>query len=182
MSGGAAQFDNIYDIFVDGMDNVWVGAYGSGVYRFEDIVSPTGTVTRVPALYLETGQPSAISDSGQTLLAPVSLLVDSAGRLYVGNENFEVTRFDGARTLTGTPVMEASAYLNTGIDYPYMVALDAAGALWVAHYNGDLVKLPDPSGYSGNVDVSGDITVQLSWLAAGSIAFPDGGTIKFVPR
>ena len=62
-----------------------------------------------------------------------------------------------------------------------MVALDQSGALWVGHLSGTLVRLPDPTSYTGYADVSGDLDLQLSWVADGATGYPDGGTITFVP-
>lgn len=182
VGGGAAPFGNIYDVFVDHMDNVWVADFSTGVYRFDDITSLTGTVARAPDLYLERGLPSAVSDSGDTIFAPTSVFVDESGALYVGNSQHEVARFDDALSLSGLPSSEASAYLVTGIAFPWMVTLDAAGDLWVAHEGGELVKVPNPTTYSGNADVSTDITLQLMWLSDSATGYTDGGTIKFVPR
>ena len=181
-SGGALAFDFVYDVFVDHDDNVWVADYGSGIYRFEAATSLTGNQTIAPDLFLEEGLPSTESASGVILNNPVSVWVNQSGTLYAGSySGSEVTRFDNALNLSGTPTGEASAYLNTGLSDAYMVTLDASGDLWVAHYDGQLVQLTNPSSYSGGVDVSGDFTTQLTWLTGGS-GYPDGGTIKFVPR
>ena len=128
-----------------------------------------------------TATPSAISDSSTTLYRPISLVVDFDGTLYVGSEDFEVSRFDDALALTGAPTLEASAYLDTGIAFPYMVALDQSGALWVGHYNGELVRLPDPASYTGNAAVTDDLDLALTWLTGTGTGYPDGGTMKFVP-
>jgi hypothetical protein len=180
-SGGAAAFGSIYDVFVDHLDNVWIADYDTeAIYRFEDVATLSGAQALVPDLYL-TYISSATSDSGYSLYYPISLVVDLEGTLYVANYDYEVSRFDDALSLTGAPDVEASAYLDTGIDYNYMLALDQSGALWIGHYYGELARLPEPASYMGYADVSGDLDLLLSWLSAGGSGYPDGGTLKFVP-
>jgi len=177
----ASAFVNIYDVFVDHLDNVWVADYGSeAVYRFEGLASVTGSQTVVPDLYL-TYETSTISNSGYTLYYPMSVVVDVDGTLFVGNYDYEVSRFDDALALSGYQTVEASAYLDTDIDYIYMVALDQSGALWIGHYGGELVRLPDPMSYTGYADVSGDLDLVLTWLTDAGTGYPDGGTITFIP-
>ena len=187
-TGDASAFASVYDVFVDHLDNVWVvDSGGEAIFRFEDVAALTGARSLEPDLYL-THVVSAVSDSGFSLTFPVSLVVDRNGTLFVANYDFEVSRFDDALSLRGAPQIEASAYLDTGIapnstspgNY-YMVALDQSGALWVGHFNGELVRLPDPMSYSGNADVSGDLDLELSWLTAAGTGYSDGGTMKFVP-
>lgn len=171
----------MYDVFVDHLDHVWVAAYGSeAVYRFEGITGLSGNQTRVPDLFLESAS-SDVSDSGSTLYYPISLVLDFDGTLYVGNYDYEVSRFDDALSLSGYQDVEASAYLDTRIDYPYMVALDRSGALWVGHNNGELVRLSNPGSYTGYADVSDDVDLELSWMTPAGTGGPDGGTMIFVP-
>lgn len=180
-SSSAAPFSSLYDLFVDHLDNVWVTDWDNdAIYRFGDVADVAGSQAVTPELYL-VSQASAVSDSGFTINGPISLVVDLDGTLYVGNYDYEVSRFDDALALTGAPAAEATAYLDTAIDFPYMVALDRSGALWVGHYYGELTRLPDPSSYSGYADVSGDLDPALRWVAAGGSPFPDGGTMTFVP-
>lgn len=177
----ATAFRSMFDVFVDHLDHVWVADYGSdAVYRFDGLAGLTGARSVVPDLFL-TSASSTLSASGSTLYYPISLVVDFDGTLYVGNYDHEVGRFDDALALVGFQDLEASAYLDTGIDATYMVALDQAGALWVGHYNGELVRLPDPASYGGFADVSGDLDVELTWRTALGTGYPDGGTIEFVP-
>lgn len=177
----AAPFSTLYDLFVDHLDNVWVTDYGNdAIYRFGDVDAVAGSQAVVPDLYLASVT-SAVSDSGNSLYFPISLVVDLTGTLYVGNYDFEVSRFDDALSLTGAPGIEATAYLDTTIDFPYMVALDQSGALWVGHSNGELTRLQDPSSYAGYADVSGDLDLTLSWVTSGGTPGPDGGTMTFVP-
>jgi sugar lactone lactonase YvrE len=177
----ATAFGNVYDVFVDHLDQVWVADYGSeAVYRFDGLAGLTGSQSVVPDLFL-TYASSTVSDSGYTLYYPISLVVDLEGTLYVGNYDYEVSRFDDALALDGFQDLEASAYLDTGIDYNYMVALDQSGALWIGHYYGELVRLPDPASYAGYADVSGDLDLELTWFTAAGTGNPDGGTIEFVP-
>lgn len=177
----AAAFVYIYDVFVDHLDRVWVTDYGTeAIHRFDGLANLTGAQSVVPDLFLSVTA-STISDSGFTLNAPISLVVDREGTLYVGNYNYEVSRFDDASALSGLQEIEASAYLDTGIDYNYMVALDQSGALWIGHYNGELVRLPDPMSYTDYNDVSGDLDLALTWYTGAGTGYPDGGTIEFVP-
>ena len=177
----ATAFNEIYDVFVDHSDRVWVVDYGTeAVYRFDGLAEATGAQTVVPDLFLVVAV-SAVSGSGFTLNAPNSLVVDDEGTLYVGNLYFEVSRFDDASALSGFQNPEASAYLDTGFDQPLVVALDQSGALWVGHYDGELVRLADPTNATGYADVSGDLDLQLTWYTEGGDGYPDGGRLTFVP-
>lgn len=174
----ASSFGDIYDVFVDHLDNVWVADEDNeAVLRFEGLAALTGTHSVVPDLY-RTYSASTISNSGYNLYYPISLVVDFAGTLYIGNYDYEMSRFDDALALSGYQDLEASAYLDTGIDYTYMVALDQSGALWVGHYYGELVRLPNPMSSTGYNDVGGDLDLELSWFTSGGSGGPDGGTMK----
>ncbi|MDX1746620.1 MAG: hypothetical protein R3324_11835, partial [Halobacteriales archaeon] len=154
--GGALPFEFVYDVFVDHQDNVWVADYDSGIYRFDSAGSLSGSASATPDLFLQEGLASTESNSGFILYNPISVWVDQSGTLYAGSYfGTEVTRFDNALSMSGAPTGEASAYLNTGLSETSMVTLDASGDLWVAHYDGELVELPNPSTYSGAVNVSG---------------------------
>ena len=177
----APAFDDIYDVFVDHLDSVWVADFGNeAIYRFDGLADATGSQTIVPDLYL-TFAVSTVSDSGYTLNEPSSLVVDLEGTLYVGNYEYEVSRFDDASALGGFQDLEASAYLDTGIANNMMVALDQSGALWVGHYYGELVRLADPTSYTGYADVSGDFDLELTWHSSTGTGYPDGGTMTFIP-
>ena len=53
--------------------------------------------------------------------------------------------------------------------------------MWIGHYNGELVRVPDPGSYTGYADVRDDIDLELSWFVSSGTGYPDGGTITFVP-
>ena len=66
-----------------------------------------------------------------------------------------------------------------------MVALDPEGNLWVGDYYGGLFRLPEPTGFSGYVDVTADVDRSLSWKRTYEVddtvfGYPDGGTMLFV--
>ena len=182
-------FSDIQDVFVDHLDNVWVASEANRlVYRFEGLAELASVPAQgvQPALMLTTRRARdwPVFD---TVMEPMSLVVDTAGRLYVGTnrsgDKDAILRVDDATSLSGIFTIDASAYLEVGAaSDPRAVALDQSGALWVGYYDGTLVRITAPESGSGSIDLgaSGQIDRTLSWQR-NNRGFVQGGTLTFVP-
>ena len=175
-SQGAEHFYAISDIYIDHNNHLWVADLDvEAIYRFENIQTYSGSTSRIPALFLTYYWDDEVEE--YNILSPMSLVVDRQGRLYVGNYDYHVSRFDNASSLSGyQDEVPASAYIYTGYVYPHMVTLDQSGALWTAHYYGELTRIVEPESLTGYVEP--DLDIDGSWSESGS---PDGGRIIFVP-
>jgi len=177
---GVLPWYGIYQVLVDAQDRLWVLDHDSEtITRIDGITSLNGSVLdRVPNLQIiETIATSPPPGGDYTLYDPASIAVDAAGRLYVGNwgEDY-VTRFDGAGALTGVHYPQGSAYLVvTGVEYPYLVALDAEGALWVGNEE-KVARVMNPASGAGTRMLTPTRTVTYS-----SVGGNDGGGMTFVP-
>ena len=116
----------------------------SRVLRFASVYA----LTNGAAAEAVFGQPNFTSNAGHTtqngMNGPVSVFVDSGGRLWVAEyNNSRVLRFDHAATLPsganangvlGQPnfTSNGTATSQKGMGYPYGLAVDAGGRLWVS--------------------------------------------------
>jgi hypothetical protein len=175
-SGAFSPFDGIYDIYIDHADRLWVADVYEGIYRFEGIDAFSGATSQVPALQMTRYFDPVVGHYAVDYAT--SVIVDTSNRLYVGNESHHVARFDGASSLTGyLSDQPANAYISTGYDWALQVTLDEDGALWVAHYGGELVRILTPHTLTGDHDASASLDVDTTYGSGGV----DGGRMIFVP-
>lgn len=179
---GVFAWSGIYHVLVDAQDRLWVLDYfNETISRIDAITTLNGNVlNRVPEMQIvETEATNPPAGGGYTLYDPASIAVDAAGRLYVGNwtEGY-VTRFDGAGTAEGVIEPQGSAYLVvTGVEYPYLVALDAEGALWVGNEQ-TVARVMNPGSGTG----VRTLVPTRSLTYTGSVdGYNDGGGMTFVP-
>ena len=97
---------------------------------------PPDTVTEYPAGYYTTASPIIITAS---IDCPLGLSFDASGNLFVLNHGslhfpgdffagFSVTKYPAGNYTTPSPTV-----ISSGMSYPYAMALDAAGNLFVAN-------------------------------------------------
>lgn len=182
--GAAATFDEVYDVLVDADDNLWVvdaGFLTSMVTRFASASTLVGDQSgRTPDLQIGWDDAATPPPGGTyTMSSPRSIAVDADGNVYVGNsdEGYAV-RFDGYGTATGIVAPQPDAYLvpPASVAFPFLVALDAEGALWVGDEN-SVARLSSPSAGTGVVTPSVAATATFST----EVFTNDGGNMRFVP-
>ena len=110
------------------------------------------------------------------LLGPQALAFDSAGNLFVANQNNTVVEFaPGATTPSAT---------LTGLIFPFALAFDASGNLYVANFYGNTVSKFTPGATSPSATLTGlDSPNALAFDASGNLYVSNsGGTVsKFAP-
>ena len=167
-TGSGAQFLYPYAVAVDGSGNVYVADSGNHNIRK---VTPGGSVSTLAGT---AGSPGSTDGSGTAALfnTPQGITVDATGNVYVSDTNNStirkitpagvVTTFAGAAGQTGgSDGTGSSARFN----YPYGLATDAAGNVYVADLGNSTVRkltsggavstLAGSAGQSGSTDGAG---------------------------
>lgn len=177
---GVVPWSDIIEILIDAAGRLWVVDLSGGtITRIDGVRLLEGELLgREPdAHIISTTATNPPDDGVSTFSNPYSVAVDGGGTLYVGNYGEDyVSRFDGAGSLSGVQTPQPNAYLVVaGIEYPYLVALDAEGALWVGD-DENVARVSNPGGGSGVRNLTPTRTVTYS-----VDGFNDGGGMTFVP-
>jgi ribosomal protein S11 len=177
----AAQLSVPEGVAADAAGNVYIVDTGNARVRK---VSPAGVITTLAG----TSTPGFSGDTGQAsaaqLNSPSGVAADSAGNVYIGDtSNHRVRKVSPAgviTTLAGTGVKGFSG--DTGqasaaqLNFPFGVAVDGAGNVYIADTDNHRVRKVDPTGVittlagTGTAGFSGD-TGQAS---AAQLYFPEG--------
>jgi uncharacterized protein (TIGR03437 family) len=185
----AAQFSNIQGIAIDRLGNLYLS--DTDHHRVRKVSA--GTVTTIAGTGVAgfSGDGKAAVDA--QLNFPYGLALDSAGNVYVadlGNQRVRRIGTDGVIiTIAGTGRKASSpdgdAPTSTSLLSPRNVAVDAAGNLYIAEFEGHRVRKLTPDGKLGTVagtgvaGWSGDgahaIAAQLNYPAG--MAFDRAGTL-----
>jgi uncharacterized protein (TIGR03437 family) len=191
----AAQFSNIQGIAIDRLGNLYIS--DTDHHRIRKVSA--GTVTTIAG----TGVAGFSGDGGAALDAqlnfPYGLALDSAGNIYVadlGNQRVRRIGTDGAiATIAGTGKKASSpdgaAPTDTSLLSPRNVAVDAAGSLYIAEFEGHRVRKLTPGGKLATVAGTGvagwsgdgnrataaqiDYPAGMAFDRAGALYFADSG-------
>ena len=118
-SGNASTFGAVA---IDASGNMWsVANSADSIQKF----SPTGSAIPVPG----------ITASG--ISAPVSLVLDGLGQVWVLNTNNSVSVFSNS----GNAISPATGYRSSGLNTPTGIAIDNSGTVWIFHKI-KLVRVP----------------------------------------
>jgi acid phosphatase type 7 len=161
-TGPAAQFDYPYNVAVDGASNVYVADYYN--YRIRKVTAGGVVTTLAGGTY---GSADGIGTAAQ-FRYPSGVAVDGVGNVYAAdNYNHTIRKItpDGTvTTLAGLAQYSGSAdgtNSDARFSYPWGVAVDSAGNLYVAdQYNYEIRKVT-PAG-------------MVTTLAGGSYGSADG--------
>ena len=187
-----AELRNPYGVGVDSAGNLYIA--DSGNQRIRKIDS-TGTITTIAG----TGECCFVStdDGGPAAAArlafPYGVAVDSAGNLYIADSsNDRIRKVDSTGTITtiagtgelgfsgdGGPAVEAELY------YPYGVAVDSAGNLYIADSGNQRIRKVDSTGTittiagTGRSGFSGDggPAVEAELRTPRSVAVDSAGNV-----
>jgi streptogramin lyase len=147
-TGTAAEFNDPWGVSVDGNDNVYVGDLGNNTIRK---ITSAGIVSTL------AGSPRTGNANGTGTAAhfsyPSGIAVDSGGNMYVADQvNDEIRKITPSgvvTTLAGSPGNAGSAD-GTGaaaqFNYPFGVAVDGGGNVYVADASNDEIRKITPSG------------------------------------
>jgi sugar lactone lactonase YvrE len=158
-TGGAAQFNDPTGVTVDLLGNVYVADFGNNTIR---VVTPAGVVTTLAGRAGRAGSTDGTGTSAR-FYGPAGIGIDSAGNLYVADENNdtirEVTQGGVVTTLAGAAgVPENIDGIGTSARFygPGDVTVDNTGVIYVADAENDTIRRIIP----GSSAVAPTISVQ----------------------
>ncbi|MFT6292434.1 MAG: streptogramin lyase, partial [Ilumatobacter sp.] len=146
-TGTSASFNNPGGVAVDGSGYVYVADTDNHLIRK---ISPSGVVTTLAG----TGSSGAVDGTGisASFYFPFGVAVDGSGNVYVADQgnnlirkispSGEVTTFAG----TGSSGAVDGTGTSASFSYPYGVAVDGAGNVYVADTSNHLIRKISPSG------------------------------------
>src|SRR5437868_701494 len=162
-TGSQAGFNYPYATAVDSAGNVYVADTSNHTIRK---ITPAGTVTTLAGLAANSGSIDGTGPDAR-FTDPFGVAVDSTGNVYVADtDNSTIRKITSAgvvTTLAGTAEVEGGAD-GTGsaaqFNYPYGVAVDAGGNVFVADTQNDTIRKITPAGVvttlAGAVGVTGN--------------------------
>jgi sugar lactone lactonase YvrE len=148
--GSAASFYDPSAVAVDAAGNVYVADTDNETIRK---VTPAGLVTTLAGLAGSSGSTNA-TGSAARFYSPGGVAVDAVGNIYVAdtdnNTIRKVTPAGVVTTLAGCDTCNAGSTDGTGsaalFDYPYGVAVDGSGNVYVADGNNNTIRKVTPAG------------------------------------
>jgi uncharacterized repeat protein (TIGR03803 family) len=192
-TGSAARFDGPAGVAVDSAGNVYVADWGNDEIRK---VTPFGIVTTLAGSAGQSGSSDG-TGSAARLDYPSGVAMDIAGNIFIADEwNHEVREITPSGVVTTLAGSAGQIGSNNGIgsaarfDYPWGVAVDSAGNVYVADTGNDEIRKISSAGL-----VSGDspafsetfdtrnVGTGKTLTPAGSVNDGDGGnnyTLSFV--
>jgi subtilase family serine protease/sugar lactone lactonase YvrE len=168
---GSAQIGIPYGLAVDASGNLY---FSDVIHHVVRKVDPTGNISTVAG----TGVLGYSGDNGPAASAklyyPASLAIDGAGNLYIADtDNFRVRMVATSGTITtvagsGNPGFsgDGAKAVNAQLYYPYGVAVDGAGNVYIADYDNERIRQVNPSGIINTVAGNG----SYSYAGDGALA------------
>ena len=205
--GGQATNAQLYDpsgIAVDHSGNVFIADYGNCLIR--EVNASTGIITTIagitsPGLSCGYGGDSGPATSAH-LQYPTGVAIDKNGNLFIADQNNARVRMISCATVTSTGATcspntsqtvgdiytvagngtagyngDAQAATSAELYYPYGVATDADGNLYIAdEYNQRIRRVACGTGISGCVLPSGELLGDIYTVAGDGTAGYSGDT------
>jgi hypothetical protein len=146
--GSAARFNNPRGVPVDSAGNVYVGD------TFNHTIRKIDSGGNVTTLAGSAGNPGSADGTGSAarFRQPRGVAVDNAGNVYVGdsgnNTIRKITSGGLVTTLAGSAVGNTGSADGAGnavlFNFPYGVAVDTSGNVYVADGNNNTIRLGNP--------------------------------------
>ncbi len=190
-TGTTARFNQPAGLALDASGNVCVADFGNHAIR--KITSPGGVVTTYAGTLGSSGSADGAGATVARFWFPFGLASDSTGNLYVAdsynqtirriNTAGSVSTYAGAAGLNGST--DATTATAARFFYPYGVAVDAGGRVYVADYANHLVRRIDAAGTVRTIAGTPGSLGGADGLASsarfrnpqGIAVAPDGGTV-----
>ena len=165
-TGTAARFYQPEGIAIDVVGNLFVAdTYNCTIRK----ITPDGLVTTIAGLAGNHGSADGVGSAARFDF-PVGIAIDAAGNLYVADtDNYTIRKITPGGTVTTLAGLAGSTGSADGtgsaarFNYPYGVAVDAVGNLFVADTGNYTIRKVTPAG-----------TVTTLAGFAGSTGFADG--------
>ncbi len=172
-SGGSALtqsgMNHPASVFVDSIGRLWVADQNNGrVLRFDNAASKANGANADGVLGQVDFTSHAFVTTQSGMPGPVGVFVDSAGRLWVVDQNVNrVLRFDSAASkanganadgVLGQPNFTSNAIATTqsGMNMPWGVFVDSTGRLWVAdESNSRILRFDNAAGKANGANADG---------------------------
>jgi streptogramin lyase len=144
-SGIGARFNEPCGIGIDSVGNLYIGDQTNMRVRK---ITPAGVVTT----FAGNGTQSSIDGTGTnaTIDSPIGIVVDSTGNLYVlqyGHRIRKITPGGVVTTLAGSSQgFNNGTGTNAQFNFPFDLAVDLAGFVYVADTNNHLIRKITPAG------------------------------------
>lgn len=193
--GAAARFNNPYGLAVDGAGALYV--VDSRNHAIRKVVLSTGAVTTIAGTAGMSGSFDGKGPMAQ-FKDPAGIAADRAGALYVTDTNNQTVRkvvlsTGDVTTLAGAVGMPGNtdgAGATARFNYPYGIAMDGSGTLYVADYSGHTVRkvmvdtgavttLVGKAGIAGSTDGTG---TTATFNGPNGLATDGAGTLYSADR
>ena len=170
----SSELDQPGGVAVDGTGDIYIADSSNSVV---EKVTPTGTLSIFAGIVASYGAPTAGAATSSSLNTPNGVAVDGSGNVYIADTDNSVVEkvtptgtlsiFAGVVASYGAPT--AGAATSSTLDYPYGVAVDSSGNVYIADlYNAEVEK----------VTASGTLSI---FAGTGSQAAPTAGTATNSP-
>ncbi len=144
----SAQLNGPFGVAVDGAGNLYIADPDNS--RIRMVAASTGTITTVAGTGTAGYNGDNIAATSAQLNLPYGVTVDSAGNLYIADVYNERIRKVNASTGIITTVAgmgtagyngDNSAATSAELDYPFGVAVDSAGNLYIADFHNQRIRM-----------------------------------------
>ena len=156
-TGTAARFASPYGIAVDGVGNVYVVESGPNTVRK---ITPAGVVTTVAGAANQIGLVDG-TGSAARFSVPFDIAVDTAGNLYICDHgNHAIRKVTPAGVVTtlagsGSPGKVDGTGTAALFKFPAGISVDAAGYVYVADTDNQVIRKISPAGVVTTIAGSG---------------------------
>jgi len=180
-TGTAASFSGPAGVAVDAAGNVYVADFNNNLIRKITAAGVVTTLAGSSTAGNANGTGTAASFSG-----PRGVAVDAVGNVYVADANNnlirEITPAGVVTTLAGSGTKGNTDGAGTAASfyYPSGVAVDAAGDVFVADADNNLIRKITPAGTVSSLAGSGYVTLTMPFNAPIGVAVNPAGTVVYV--